>query len=176
MLFCFGLDTLLSRPSLTTVVGGMWPKVRGDTLYTAVGLLGANVMPHTFYLHSALVQVPLPALQFCDLSMAFYLQLLFSYISSVGSCTFCTDMFRVSTTEAKKSSGSVTGDCMSREHVGHNWSFCVSSAGQHSYIGGGSHYFPQCGAGGPHAPGCPFTYGAGTGQDRISFPFCVSTF
>lgn len=57
VLVCFGLGTLLSQPSATAIVGGMWPKVRGDSLYTAVGLLGANVVPHTFYLHSALLQV-----------------------------------------------------------------------------------------------------------------------
>lgn len=57
VLLCFGLGSLLSRPSATAVVGGVWPKVRGDSLYTAVGLLGANVVPHTFYLHSAILQV-----------------------------------------------------------------------------------------------------------------------
>lgn len=57
VLVCFGLGTLLSRPSATAVFGGLWPKVRGDSLYTAVGLLGANVVPHTFYLHSAILQV-----------------------------------------------------------------------------------------------------------------------
>ncbi|KAG0574032.1 hypothetical protein KC19_VG229100 [Ceratodon purpureus] len=56
VLVCFGLGTLLSRPSVTAVIGGLWPKVRGDSLYTAVGLLGANVVPHTFYLHSAILQ------------------------------------------------------------------------------------------------------------------------
>ncbi|KAG0597001.1 hypothetical protein M758_UG303000 [Ceratodon purpureus] len=56
VLVCFGLGTLLSRPSATAVIGGLWPKVRGDSLYTAVGLLGANVVPHTFYLHSAILQ------------------------------------------------------------------------------------------------------------------------
>ena len=57
VLLCFGLGTLLSRPPAAAVFGGLWPKVRGDSLYTAVGLLGANVVPHTFYLHSAILQV-----------------------------------------------------------------------------------------------------------------------
>lgn len=66
VLVCFGLGTLLSQPSASAIVGGMWPKVRGDSLYTAVGLLGANVVPHTFYLHSALFQVKFIILQpFC---------------------------------------------------------------------------------------------------------------
>lgn len=56
VILCFGLGTLLSRPSAFAFLGGVWPKVRGDSLYTAVGLIGANVVPHTFYLHSALLQ------------------------------------------------------------------------------------------------------------------------
>ena len=35
--------------------GGLRPALTRDSLYTAVCLLGANVMPHNFYLHSALV-------------------------------------------------------------------------------------------------------------------------
>lgn len=57
VLVCFGLDTLISRPSATAMLSGLWPKVRGESLYTVVGLIGANVVPHTFYLHSALLQV-----------------------------------------------------------------------------------------------------------------------
>jgi hypothetical protein len=57
VLVCFGLGTLISPPSATAMLSGLWPKMRGDSLYTAVGLIGANVVPHTFYLHSALLQV-----------------------------------------------------------------------------------------------------------------------
>lgn len=56
VLVCFGLGALLSGPTAPAIISGLWPKVRGDSLYIAVGLIGANVMPHTFYLHSALLQ------------------------------------------------------------------------------------------------------------------------
>ncbi|EFJ44658.1 hypothetical protein VOLCADRAFT_106319 [Volvox carteri f. nagariensis] len=52
---CFLVDLLVSRPPLRSVVSGLLPRLRRDSVYTAVSLLGANVMPHNFYLHSALV-------------------------------------------------------------------------------------------------------------------------
>ncbi|GLC33053.1 hypothetical protein PLESTB_000375800 [Pleodorina starrii] len=52
---CFLVDLLVSRPPLASVVSGLLPRLRRDSVYTAVSLLGANVMPHNFYLHSALV-------------------------------------------------------------------------------------------------------------------------
>uniref|UniRef100_A0A061SL89 Manganese transport protein n=1 Tax=Tetraselmis sp. GSL018 TaxID=582737 RepID=A0A061SL89_9CHLO len=52
---CFLWDLVLSKPPITEVLGGLWPRLSRDSLYTAVSLLGANVMPHNFYLHSALV-------------------------------------------------------------------------------------------------------------------------
>jgi len=51
------LDALLSPPNAMVIAVGMRPKLRGDTLYTAMALLGANVMPHTFYLRSPLAKV-----------------------------------------------------------------------------------------------------------------------
>eukprot|EP00198_Chlamydomonas_reinhardtii_P011456 XP_001700793.1 predicted protein [Chlamydomonas reinhardtii] len=52
---CFLVDLLVSRPPLRSVAGGLLPRLRRESVYTAVSLLGANVMPHNFYLHSALV-------------------------------------------------------------------------------------------------------------------------
>ncbi|CAM6071418.1 unnamed protein product [Sphagnum tenellum] len=56
ILVCFGLDALLSPPNAMVIAAGMRPKLRGDTLYTVMALLGANVMPHTFYLRSPLAK------------------------------------------------------------------------------------------------------------------------
>lgn len=36
---------------------GMLDKLSGDNAYALMGLLGANIMPHNFYLHSSIVQV-----------------------------------------------------------------------------------------------------------------------
>eukprot|EP00803_Ostreobium_quekettii_P002921 evm.model.scf_229.1 EVM.evm.TU.scf_229.1 scf_229:2594-9836(-) len=56
VLLCFLVDVFLSAPPVNKVLGGLWPRIEPDSLYTAVSLLGANVMPHNFYLHSALVK------------------------------------------------------------------------------------------------------------------------
>lgn len=49
---CFLVDLLLSKPPVTAVIGGMVPKMQRESVYAAVCLLGANVMPHNFYLVS----------------------------------------------------------------------------------------------------------------------------
>jgi manganese transport protein len=58
---CFGLEILFSRPSMFGIVQGFLApssqifRDRG-MLYIAIGILGATVMPHNLYLHSAIVQ------------------------------------------------------------------------------------------------------------------------
>ena len=46
---------LLGEARLPELVG-LIPRLDGSSLYIAVGILGATVMPHNLYLHSALVQ------------------------------------------------------------------------------------------------------------------------
>jgi len=53
---CFGIEVFLSQPVWTDVVKGFVPHLTTESLYVAVGILGATVMPHNLYLHSALVQ------------------------------------------------------------------------------------------------------------------------
>lgn len=53
---CFVLEVFLSKPSWRGVVGGFVPRLDRESLYVAIGILGATVMPHNLYLHSALVQ------------------------------------------------------------------------------------------------------------------------
>ncbi len=56
---CFIIEIFLSKPSWTGIASGFIPTAlsRGDhSLYIAIGILGATVMPHNLYLHSALVQ------------------------------------------------------------------------------------------------------------------------
>ncbi|CAM6043709.1 unnamed protein product, partial [Sphagnum compactum] len=56
IMVCFGLDALLGQPNAVLLAGGMWPNIRGETLYTAMALVGANVMPCRFYLYSPLAK------------------------------------------------------------------------------------------------------------------------
>lgn len=57
---CFGYELLVAQPDLALVMAGFVPSTRIVTdpamLYLAVGILGATVMPHNLYLHSAIVQ------------------------------------------------------------------------------------------------------------------------
>ena len=57
---CFLFEILLSHPPLGEMLRGLIPSPRVVTdpamLYIAVGILGATVMPHNLYLHSAIVQ------------------------------------------------------------------------------------------------------------------------
>jgi len=52
----FLLELILAKPNLHQVALGAIPWLDGNSLYIAVGILGATVMPHNLYLHSSLVQ------------------------------------------------------------------------------------------------------------------------
>jgi manganese transport protein len=53
---CFLVELAFARPLLREVFSGLIPRINNQTLYAAVVILGATVMPHNLYLHSALVQ------------------------------------------------------------------------------------------------------------------------
>ena len=73
---CFAIEMLLSRPDVAAILAHVLPRaadgsiallsrdasgftvlgLSGPSLYVAMGILGATVMPHNLYLHSALVQ------------------------------------------------------------------------------------------------------------------------
>jgi len=57
---CFGYELIVSSPDMAAILGGLVPRARIATdqgmLYLAIGIIGATVMPHNLYLHSALVQ------------------------------------------------------------------------------------------------------------------------
>ncbi len=54
---CMATEIVLSKPDFAALAGGLVPSLPGDgALYLAIGILGATVMPHNLYLHSALVQ------------------------------------------------------------------------------------------------------------------------
>ncbi len=73
---CFGIEMILARPDFAEALRGLVPRgddgrpmlfgrvpgglavlgLHHEALYIAMGILGATVMPHNLYLHSALVQ------------------------------------------------------------------------------------------------------------------------
>lgn len=57
---CFGIQLIWAQPDWAAVLGGYVPSASILTdpqqLYIAIGILGATVMPHNLYLHTAVVQ------------------------------------------------------------------------------------------------------------------------
>ena len=57
---CFAVQIALANPDWSAVIRGFAPTVdvvrNPDMLYLALGIIGATVMPHNLYLHSAIVQ------------------------------------------------------------------------------------------------------------------------
>jgi len=57
---CFGIQIALANPDWGGVLRGLVPSrdivTNPEMLYIALGILGATVMPHNLYLHSAIVQ------------------------------------------------------------------------------------------------------------------------
>ncbi len=57
---CFAIQIAMAKPEWRAVIAGFAPTTdiirNPDMLYLALGILGATVMPHNLYLHSAIVQ------------------------------------------------------------------------------------------------------------------------
>jgi manganese transport protein len=52
---CLAYELAIAKPSLAHVVAGLQPRIDRHSLYLAIAMLGATVMPHNLYLHSELV-------------------------------------------------------------------------------------------------------------------------
>jgi manganese transport protein len=53
----FLIQIILARPAMDDIASGLIPSIQNkEALYIAIGIIGATVMPHNLYLHSALVQ------------------------------------------------------------------------------------------------------------------------
>lgn len=53
---CFIVELFMSKPNLSQIAEGLLvPRIDSSSLYVATAIVGATVMPHNFYLHSALV-------------------------------------------------------------------------------------------------------------------------
>jgi manganese transport protein len=54
---CYAFEMFIVHPDWNAVARGVLvPKINSESIYVAVSMLGATVMPHVIYLHSALVQ------------------------------------------------------------------------------------------------------------------------
>jgi manganese transport protein len=53
----FLIQIILAKPDIGEIATGLLPRIPDkEALYIAIGIIGATVMPHNLYLHSALVQ------------------------------------------------------------------------------------------------------------------------
>jgi manganese transport protein len=52
---CMMVELWLAKPPLQRIAHGVVPRLSTESLYVAIGILGATVMPHNLYLHSALM-------------------------------------------------------------------------------------------------------------------------
>jgi manganese transport protein len=51
---CMLIELCLARPNANAIMSGFAPHLNQKSLYIAIGILGATVMPHNLYLHSGL--------------------------------------------------------------------------------------------------------------------------
>ncbi|TVT97883.1 hypothetical protein EJB05_56845 [Eragrostis curvula] len=55
-LLCYVLGLLVSQPQIPLTTNIIFPKLSGESAYSLMALLGANIMAHNFYIHSSVVQ------------------------------------------------------------------------------------------------------------------------
>src|SRR5215469_15820559 len=53
---CFFIEVLWAHPKPLDLAAGLIPRLNKESLYLVITIVGATVMPHNMYLHSALVQ------------------------------------------------------------------------------------------------------------------------
>ncbi|KAH7843816.1 hypothetical protein Vadar_021067 [Vaccinium darrowii] len=56
LLLFYVLGVLFSQPEISISTSGTLMKLSGESAFALMSLLGANIMPHNFYLHSSIVQ------------------------------------------------------------------------------------------------------------------------
>lgn len=91
IIICFSIIIFLAHPSWQSIFYGFMPSAvlvqNSDILYLAIGILGATVMPHNLYLHSALVIKDTPRNNADKKEALFY--------SGIDSCVALTFAFFV---------------------------------------------------------------------------------
>lgn len=91
IMICFAIIIFLAQPSWPAIAHGFMPSAdlvqNPQMLYLAIGILGATVMPHNLYLHSALVATCKPAANAKKEESIFY--------SGLDSCIALTFAFFV---------------------------------------------------------------------------------
>jgi len=82
---CFLVEIWWASPSISQIGAGLIPHLSSSSLYVAIGILGATVMPHNLYLHSALVQTRRIGTSYADKRAACQFNLVDSTIALNGA-------------------------------------------------------------------------------------------
>jgi manganese transport protein len=82
---CFLVELWFAKPLFGDVVSGLVPRLNDSSLYVAIGMLGATVMPHNLYLHSALVQTRRIGKTFEEKKVACWYNFLDSFVALNGA-------------------------------------------------------------------------------------------
>ena len=53
---CFTIEIFFARPEILPLAAGLIPRLSSNSIYAAVAIIGATIMPHNLFLHSSLVQ------------------------------------------------------------------------------------------------------------------------
>ncbi len=53
---CFTIEIFFAKPELVPLAAGLVPRINSSSIYAAVAIIGATIMPHNLFLHSSLVQ------------------------------------------------------------------------------------------------------------------------
>ena len=82
---CFIVELFFAKPVMSDMISGLVPRLNDQSLYVAIAILGATVMPHNLYLHSALVQTRQIGRTFDDRRKACRFNFIDSFIALNGA-------------------------------------------------------------------------------------------
>ncbi len=82
---CFCVEIFLAKPAWSQMATGLIPRLSAGNLYIVVAIIGATVMPHNLYLHSALVQTRRIGLSVADKRVACRYNLIDSVVALNGA-------------------------------------------------------------------------------------------
>ena len=82
---CFLVEIFWAKPDWGPMAAGLVPRVSRNTLYLVVAIVGATVMPHNLFLHSALVQTRRIGKSFLEMRDACRFNLIDSAIALNGA-------------------------------------------------------------------------------------------
>jgi len=146
MSVCFFIEMFMSKPSVKFLAEGtVIPRISQDSLFVAISLVGAVVMPHNLFLHSALVQTrdidrsdPLQMQEanvyfFAEACVALFLSFLVNMsVVAVAAAKFSSETQDVSL----QSAYSLLGDVLHSSIAPMFWAVGLLASGQSSAITG----------------------------------------